>query len=468
MGWFQEWWLARNPAVDEGARADPFVERRLSLLPASDALYDSSNVPHATRWSLDLPTGTATRDYLAQGLATTQASLRNAGPDCDSLYFYRLSLFHEDMHNEAAIYMANSLGFAVPDMRDPVLRAAGICLLPAQVHRFGWQGAGFAFDNELGGREVALSACAIDAAPVTNARYAAFVEAGGYAQARFWSPAGNAWRTAGGADMPRFWRRHGSLWQQRWFGHWRDLDPHASAANLNCFEAEAWCAWAGRRLPTEAEWECSAITVEGFAWGDVWEWTSDFFQPWPGFLPHPYRDYSAPWFGSRRVLRGASVATHATCATRVIVISSRPSATIFAPAFVHARSEGAQVHLLHCRKVRFMLPVLSVTHAWMILSIAIVFEVAGTTSMRLSDGFTRLTPSIMIFVFYAVSFTLNTMIIRTLGLSVVYAVWSGVGTVLTSLIGYLYFKEPVSALKIGSTALIIIGVLGLHSATRAH
>ena len=115
-----------------------------------------------------------------------------------------------------------------------------------------------------------------------------------------------------------------------------------------------------------------------------------------------------------------------------------------------------------------MLPVLSVTHAWMILSIAIVFEVAGTTSMRLSDGFTRLTPSIMIFVFYAVSFTLNTMIIRTLGLSVVYAVWSGVGTVLTSLIGYLYFKEPVSALKIGSTALIVMGVLGLHSATRAH
>ena len=311
VGWFQEWWLARNPAVDEGARADPFVARRLSLLPASDALYDSSNVPHATRWSLDLPTSTATRDYLAQGLATTQASLRNVGPDCDSLYFYRLSLFHEDMHNEATIYMANSLGFAVPDMRDPVLRAAGICLLPAQVHRFGWQGAGFAFDNELGGREVALTACAIDAAPVTNARYAAFVEAGGYAQARFWSPAGNAWRTAGGADMPRFWRRHGSLWQQRWFGHWRDLDPHASAANLNCFEAEAWCAWAGRRLPTEAEWECSAITVDGFAWGDVWEWTSDFFQPWPGFVPHPYRDYSAPWFGSRRVLRGASVATHA-------------------------------------------------------------------------------------------------------------------------------------------------------------
>jgi len=109
-----------------------------------------------------------------------------------------------------------------------------------------------------------------------------------------------------------------------------------------------------------------------------------------------------------------------------------------------------------------MLPVVSTNHAWMLLAVAIVFEVCGTTSMRLSEGFSRLTPSIMIFVFYAVSFSINTMIIRTLGLSIVYAVWSGVGTVLTALIGYLYFKEPVTALKIGSTALIVLGVIGLH------
>ena len=83
-----------------------------------------------------------------------------------------------------------------------------------------------------------------------------------------------------------------------------------------------------------------------------------------------------------------------------------------------------------------MLPTLSVTHAWIILFCAILFEVGGTTSMRLSEGFTRLTPSIMIFVFYAISFALNTLVIRTLGLSVTYAVWSGVGTVLTSIIGY--------------------------------
>lgn len=114
-----------------------------------------------------------------------------------------------------------------------------------------------------------------------------------------------------------------------------------------------------------------------------------------------------------------------------------------------------------------MLSVVNVNQAWFVLGLAILFEVAGTTSMRLSDGFTRLTPSVLIFVFYAFSFVLNTMVVRVLGLSVVYAVWSGVGTVLTAFIGYLYFKEPMSALKIGSTLLIVLGVLGLHGASRA-
>jgi small multidrug resistance pump len=109
---------------------------------------------------------------------------------------------------------------------------------------------------------------------------------------------------------------------------------------------------------------------------------------------------------------------------------------------------------------------LTTQQAWMILSVAIVLEVAGTTCMRLSEGFTRLTPSVLIFVFYAASFALNTLVIRVLGLSVVYAVWSGVGTVLTALIGYLYFKEPATALKLVSAGLIVIGVIGLHAASR--
>jgi small multidrug resistance pump len=113
------------------------------------------------------------------------------------------------------------------------------------------------------------------------------------------------------------------------------------------------------------------------------------------------------------------------------------------------------------------MPTLTLAQAWGVLAAAIVFEVAGTTCMRLSEGFSRVTPSVLIFVFYAVSFALNTLVIRTLGLSVVYAVWSGVGTVLTAAIGFLYFKEPATVLKLVSAGLIVIGVFGLHASSRA-
>jgi small multidrug resistance pump len=111
------------------------------------------------------------------------------------------------------------------------------------------------------------------------------------------------------------------------------------------------------------------------------------------------------------------------------------------------------------------IPLLTVSQAWAVLAVAILLEVAGT-SMRLSEGFSRLTPSVLIFVFYAASFALNTLVIRVLGLSVVYGVWSGVGTVLTALIGIYYFKEPATAIKLVSIGLIVIGVMGLHSASR--
>ena len=112
------------------------------------------------------------------------------------------------------------------------------------------------------------------------------------------------------------------------------------------------------------------------------------------------------------------------------------------------------------------MPLLTVSQAWVVLSIAILMEVGGTTSMRLAEGFTRWAPSVMMVVFYAMSFTLNTMVIRVLGLSVTYGVWSGAGTVLTAMIGIYYFKESATAIKMVSIGLIVIGVMGLHSATR--
>ena len=99
---------------------------------------------------------------------------------------------------------------------------------------------------------------------------------------------------------------------------------------------------------------------------------------------------------------------------------------------------------------------------WLYLVGAIALEVAGTTSMKLSEGFSRLTPSILIFVFYALSFVLLTLALKTIDLSITYAVWSGLGTALIAVIGFLYFTEPVTAIKIGSILLIVLGVVGLN------
>lgn len=95
-----------------------------------------------------------------------------------------------------------------------------------------------------------------------------------------------------------------------WRADWQALDLAQVACHLSLHEALAWCRWAGRRLPTEAEWEHAALHAPGtFRWGDVWEWTASPFAPYPGFRAHPYRDYSAPWFDGRPVLRGASFMT---------------------------------------------------------------------------------------------------------------------------------------------------------------
>ncbi|EHR72293.1 TIGR03440 family protein [Burkholderiales bacterium JOSHI_001] len=314
IGWFQEFWIGRNPACGAGARADPDVPRRPPLRGDADALYNSSRVPHDSRWQLPLPGAAATREDLARQLDQTLALLQHAAGTDDALYFFRLALLHEDMHHEAALYMARGLGMAVHDPRWQVqaLPAPGAPLqVGAQHWRLGGDaGGGFVFDNERAGLDVALAPFAIDAQAVRWAEFLPFVAAGGYDDPRWWSEAGAHWRAAQPSSLPRYLRQGAEGWERSLGERWAPLDLGEAASHLTLHEAQAWCRWAGRRLPTEAEWECAACTAgPAFRWGDVWEWTASPFAPFPGFEPHPYRDYSAPWFDGRPVLKGASTCT---------------------------------------------------------------------------------------------------------------------------------------------------------------
>lgn len=306
VAWFQEWWIGRNPQRGLGWRAPDEQRQAPSLWPEADALYDSSRVAHPSRWDLLLPSLPNTLDYLEQVLAQTLTLLRETGAEepCsdDDLYFWRLVLFHEQMHAEASVYMAQALDIPLPlDWAQFVHPSAtrkptdNTLALPEQPWRLGYEAGGFGFDNELGRQEVPLAAYTIDAQPVSWARYLDFLLASQH-------------------PWPKHLRRHNGYWQQQVFGAWLALDDTAAAVHISYHDALAWCRWAGRRLPSEAEWDCAARSRSDFVWGEVWEWTASPFTPYPGFVAHPYSDYSAPWFGTRQVLRGAS---KATCADMV-------------------------------------------------------------------------------------------------------------------------------------------------------
>jgi len=314
IGWFEDFWIGRNPQRLLGPRANPDSPRAASPVRDAEALYHSAQVAHTRRWHLDLPDAGATWRDVQRVRERTLALLRTCGDGDDGLYMFRLAFAHEAMHLEAWIYMAQTLAID--------LRGSGIALQPSraapageievarQAFLLGSAGGGFAFDNELGAHEVALEGFAIDSAPVTWGRFLPFVEAGGYDEARWWTSEGWAWRQRQSAGRPRHVVREGEAWQRALFGQWAALDPDEPAIHLSVHEAAAWCRWAGRRLPTEAEWECAATTCgDAFRWGEVWEWTASPFAPYPGFVAHPYRDYSQPFFDGRPVLRGASFAT---------------------------------------------------------------------------------------------------------------------------------------------------------------
>jgi ergothioneine biosynthesis protein EgtB len=300
--WFQEHWCLR---------ARPDGSFGPSLLAGADALYDSSSVPHDTRWDLPLLQPAAVDDYAAQVTEAVAARLRN-GLDNELAYFAELSLYHELMHIEAWWMAFQNLGYAPPAVpaRVAASPAQRLALAAGEVELGSGVDAGFIFDNEKWRHMVPVAAFDIDASPLTEAVFAEFVDAGGYQNAAVWSDAGWAWRRASGACHPLYWRPENSGWQVRRFERWLPLDPAAPALHVNRYEAEACAAWLGRRLPSAAQWR-SAVEQPEFRWGGAWEWTRDPFAPYPGFAPDPYHDYSQPWFHTHGELRGGGPLTDA-------------------------------------------------------------------------------------------------------------------------------------------------------------
>ncbi len=314
IAWFQEYWIGRNKHRSEGTDWQIGRPQNTSLLITSDQWFDSAKVQHVTRWDQALLTRETCLTYAEQTLEQTLALLQADAQSGSTLYFYWLVLQHEAMHLEASAYMAQALAIPFNPMwvsdhanstTGEIANASTLAKasaneprsrqtttrLPAQSWTLGSAADQFCFDNELIARPVALKTFEIDLEPVCWAQYMSFIAATGH-------------------RLPLYVRQTGSSFEIQTFGVWAPMNMQDTAVHLSWDDAQAYCAWAQRRLPTEAEWDCAARTTPNFNWGEVWEWTQDTFEPFDGFVVHPYAEYSAPWFGTRKVLRGAAAVTH--------------------------------------------------------------------------------------------------------------------------------------------------------------
>lgn len=314
VGWFGEFWILRAPhQVDERGFVNAGQPSRFI---GPDDCFDSARLPHAQRWDIEQLTRQELFDRLHRQLEACVAAVPASGSGDEAAYMHRLALFHEDMHAEAFAWLRGVLAYAAPTgCALPRVGSRGELRMSGGPFQLGWpaERPGFAFDNEVPSRRSHVEPFSIDASPVTAGQFLSFVTSGGYANPRWWEDEAAAWRASAELAHPERWlEREAGRWETRWFDSWLDLDPDQPVIHVNAWEAEAYCRWAGRRLPTALEWEVAATSDGTFSWGrSVWEWTATPFLPYPGFQPGPYKDYSAPWFNDHRELRGGSFAAHA-------------------------------------------------------------------------------------------------------------------------------------------------------------
>lgn len=324
VAWFQECAIARNLQRARGREARR-TATLASIEPRADAWFDPGVTTREQRWR-DTDVGDAhLRDYLAATLETTLELLEQADETDAGLQMYRLALDREDRAAEMLAALAQAAGLGGDALKAlwplwPARARREPLWFAAQRHALGSEPGGYVPDNERWAHDEAVPEFEIDAQPVQWPQFAEFADDGGYDDPQWWGVAGWAWVERQQRRAPRYVEQLGRAVLAQRAGQLQRVAGTQAVAHVSWFEADAWCRWAGRRLPTELEWELAALQgrPRGLVWGDVHEWVAGRAALWssepPGAMPPwagdlPVVAAGASGLGQWRVTRGASALT---------------------------------------------------------------------------------------------------------------------------------------------------------------